>query len=330
MPSGCRPRLTPVSCGVGPRAAARHSRRRSCGSRLTRAWSGSAAATRWSASRSSRTCSSAATRSTIAHHARTLETISFHAGRYWPLEAALWDLARTGVRYPASVLFGGAVTALPVYASWGELRPPDGRSEDAQELVRSGFRAVKVRIAREQLEEGIAVVAAVRAAVGDALADPRRPQPVVADGRRHRARPRAGRCATGDRGACASTTCCGSRSHSPARTRRHARLREGTGVRIAGGEMASVRGAAPRARRRRARRLPARRRARTRDLGRADARRTGAAAQPLVHAATWTNGIGLLANLHVCAGVGGGPLLEFPYDPPGWTPSGATSCSPSR
>ena len=35
---------------------------------------------------------------------------------------------------------------------------------------------------------------------------------------------------------------------------------------------------------------------------------------------TWTNGIGLLANLHVCCGVGGGPLIEFPYDPPGWTP----------
>jgi L-alanine-DL-glutamate epimerase-like enolase superfamily enzyme len=34
---------------------------------------------------------------------------------------------------------------------------------------------------------------------------------------------------------------------------------------------------------------------------------------------TWTNGIGLLANLHLCAGVGGGPYLEFPYDPPGWT-----------
>jgi hypothetical protein len=27
---------------------------------------------------------------------------------------------------------------------------------------------------------------------------------------------------------------------------------------------------------------------------------------------------GLLA--HVAAGVGGGPYLEFPYDPPGWTP----------
>ena len=34
---------------------------------------------------------------------------------------------------------------------------------------------------------------------------------------------------------------------------------------------------------------------------------------------TWTNGLGLLANLQVAAGVGGGPFLEFPYDPPGWT-----------
>ena len=45
---------------------------------------------------------------------------------------------------------------------------------------------------------------------------------------------------------------------------------------------------------------------------------------------TWTNGIGVLANLHVCCGVGGGPYLEYPYDPPGLDArSGATSCSPS-
>jgi L-alanine-DL-glutamate epimerase-like enolase superfamily enzyme len=36
---------------------------------------------------------------------------------------------------------------------------------------------------------------------------------------------------------------------------------------------------------------------------------------------TWTNGIGLLANLHLAAGVGGGPYLEYPFDPPGWTPA---------
>jgi D-galactarolactone cycloisomerase len=35
---------------------------------------------------------------------------------------------------------------------------------------------------------------------------------------------------------------------------------------------------------------------------------------------SWTNGIGVLANLHVAAGVGAGPYFEFPYDPPGWTP----------
>ena len=35
---------------------------------------------------------------------------------------------------------------------------------------------------------------------------------------------------------------------------------------------------------------------------------------------TWTNGLGLLANLHVAAGVGAGPFLEVPWDPPGWTP----------
>jgi L-alanine-DL-glutamate epimerase-like enolase superfamily enzyme len=35
---------------------------------------------------------------------------------------------------------------------------------------------------------------------------------------------------------------------------------------------------------------------------------------------SWTNGLGVLANLHVVAGVGGGPYFEFPYDPPGWTP----------
>ena len=34
---------------------------------------------------------------------------------------------------------------------------------------------------------------------------------------------------------------------------------------------------------------------------------------------TWTNGLGLLANLHVVCGVGGGPFVEYPFDPPGWT-----------
>jgi L-alanine-DL-glutamate epimerase-like enolase superfamily enzyme len=35
---------------------------------------------------------------------------------------------------------------------------------------------------------------------------------------------------------------------------------------------------------------------------------------------TWTNGIGLVANLHCAAAGGNVPYIEFPYDPPNWTP----------
>ena len=44
----------------------------------------------------------------IAEHVRNLESIGFHAGRYWPLEAALWDILGQVAGQPVSVLFGGA------------------------------------------------------------------------------------------------------------------------------------------------------------------------------------------------------------------------------
>ena len=33
---------------------------------------------------------------------------------------------------------------------------------------------------------------------------------------------------------------------------------------------------------------------------------------------TWGNGIGVLANAHLAAGAGDGSYLEFPFDPPEW------------
>ncbi len=33
---------------------------------------------------------------------------------------------------------------------------------------------------------------------------------------------------------------------------------------------------------------------------------------------TWTNGMGVVANAHLAAGLGETPFLEFPYDPPQW------------
>jgi D-galactarolactone cycloisomerase len=257
----------------------------------------------------------------IAGHARALETISFHAGRYWPLEAALWDLLGKASGVPVATLLGGSLDGLPAYASWGSLRDPGQRAQDAQALVQDGFRGVKVRIARDRIDEGVAVVAAVRSAVGDALEImvdlnqwwrmpgdiSRSLGPVQARGVIERLRsygvlwveePLAGEDLRG-----------------------MSALRSQTGVRIAGGEMARTFSE-----------LLLALEADALDVFQPDVVLAlgVSGARTLAELAlrrnrwftphTWTNGIGLLANLHVCAGVGGGPYLEFPYDPPGWTP----------
>ena len=48
----------------------------------------------------------------LDRHARVLETIAFHAGRYWPLEAALWDLAGKAADRPVAELLDGEATRL--------------------------------------------------------------------------------------------------------------------------------------------------------------------------------------------------------------------------
>jgi L-alanine-DL-glutamate epimerase-like enolase superfamily enzyme len=256
----------------------------------------------------------------IARHVRTLETISFHAGRYWPLEVALWDLAGRAAGQPLAVLLGGSADRVPAYASWGELRAPAQRAEDARALVDRGFRAVKIRIARDRIDDGVAVVAAVRAAVGERLelivdlnqwwrmaGDIERGLGPV-DARRAIERLR-------DHGVLWVEEPLDGDDLNGMRS-----LRQSTGVRIGGGEMART--------------FEELRRALDADaldvyqpdavlaLGISSARTFAELVlrrNRWFTPHTWTNGIGLLANLHVCAGVGGGPYIEFPHDPPGWT-----------
>lgn len=258
---------------------------------------------------------------TLGAHARTLETISFHAGRYWPLEAALWDLAGQVMGVPVATLLGGATDRLPVYASLGELRSPEQRAEDARGLVAAGFRAVKVRIARDGIPEGVAVVAAMRDAIGDALEimvdlnqwwrmagdiapglGPQAARRVIDQLAEHDVtwieEPLAGDDLDGMR-----------------------MLRETTGARVAGGEMARDFDHLRRALEAEA--LDVLQPDVVLSLGISGARTLAELAlrrNRWFTPHTWTNGIGLLANLHVCCGVGGGPYLEYPYDPPGWTP----------
>lgn len=258
----------------------------------------------------------------MARHVRVLETIDFHAGRYWPLEAALWDVVGQVAGLPVAAFFGGALAGIPAYASCGTLLPAAERAEVALRLREEGFRALKIRVDPRHAAGGVAAVRATRDAVGESMAimvdlnqgwrmagditpaiDPVAARRLVAElaelGVLWVEEPLGG---ADLRGLTAL------RASAP-------------GSRIAGGEMTRTFAE-----------LLAALDAGAFDVYQPDVvlaagmlRSRTLAELALARGLwftphTWTNGLGLLANLHVAAGVGGGPYLEFPYDPPDWTP----------
>lgn len=257
----------------------------------------------------------------ISRHSRVLETIAFHAKAYWPLEAALWDIIGKACGQPVARLFGGSEDRLPVYASCGELKLPEERAESALALREEGFRAMKIRVDPNQLEEGLATVAATREAVGNSMeimVDLNEAWRMAGDTSRSTDLPTARRIAD----ALFEMNVFWLEEPLPYSDLEGMKsLRERTGVRVAGGEMArdweQVLGFIE------AGALDVYQPDVVLTLGMHRARMVAELAMARNHwftPHTWTDGLGLLANLHVTAGVGGGPYLEFPYDPPGWTP----------
>ena len=258
----------------------------------------------------------------IARHVRVLETIDFHAGRYWPLEVALWDIIGQVAGLPVATLMGGASDGIPAYASCGTLLPAAARAESALRLRQEGFRALKIRIDPRRADEGLAAVAATRAAVGDSMA-------IMVDLNQ-------GWRMAGDISPALEPVAAGSIVTQLAAydvlwveeplagtdLRGLAALRaSASGTRIAGGEMTRTFGETLAALEADAFDVyqP--------DVVLAAGMLRGRTIAELALARnrwytphTWTNGLGLLANLHVAAGVGGGPFIEVPYDPPGWSP----------
>jgi D-galactarolactone cycloisomerase len=257
----------------------------------------------------------------IEHHVRVLESITFHAGRYWPLEAALWDLAGKAQDVPAAQLLGGGLAEIPVYASTAARLDAAARVESALALREQGFRALKIRIDRERPDAGVEAVAAVREAVGADME-------IMVDLNQGWRMP----------GDVAPLLDYEAVTTLAARLRELdvfwleeplagddvdglARLRDESGLRLGGGEMART-----------PEELAAYVDAGALDVFQPDAvlavgtLRACELAERILPAGlwftphTWTNGIGLVANLHLAAGVGGGPFLELPLDPPGWTP----------
>lgn len=264
----------------------------------------------------------------IARHVRAIETCNLHGATYWPLEAALWDVAGQVAGLPVATLFGNAARSVPAYASSCVPRPPAERAEVARRVADDGFRAMKLRIDHERVDEGVRTVAAVREALGDDFT-------IMVD--LNRSWRMAGDTARGT---------------DLAATRRLVRrlaeldvywveeplpyddvdgvrlLRaENPGVRIAGGEMQRSATEILRWLERDA--LDVYQPDVVLAVGMARAR-TLAEVAAMKHRTftphSWTNGIGVLANLHVAVGVGGGEWFEFPYDPPDWTPERRDFC----
>ena len=236
-------------------------------------------------------------------------------------EVAVWDLAARLLASRCGACSAGATSGCsptPRPASWSRR----GARAARLALARRGVRAVKLRFHHADWRDDVAVVEAVRDAVGGRWRSWSTPttaggcrRPRAAVGRRRRRSPAPGRssrsASTGSRSRCRPATSTAARGCGPL-----------TSLRIAAGEMVRSLHEA-------------------RDLvlrggvdviqpdvvlagGIGGGRRIAALADlcgRMWSPHTWSNGLGLLANLHLALGVSTCPFLEVPLDPPGWTPA---------
>lgn len=251
-----------------------------------------------------------------------LETVDFHGARPWAVEVAVWDAVGKALRQPLWKLLGGRSDGLVAYASTCEVVPVAERVERCLALLERGVRAVKLRFHHDDVRQDLAVVEAVRAAVGDRME-------IMVDANQGWRMPgdRAPRWDVAEAARCAAALeeldvywleeplpC-----HD---VRGYASLRARTSLRIAAGELV---------------RQPHE----ARDLvvhglvdvvqadvlfvgGIGGCRRIAALAD--LHGRawsphTWSNGLGLVANLHAALAFSTVPFVEVPYDPPSWTPA---------
>jgi D-galactarolactone cycloisomerase len=250
------------------------------------------------------------------------ETVDFHGGRPWTLEAAVWDLVGRALGVPLWRLLGGRNESLLAYASSAERVPAGERAERCVALRDAGVRAVKLRFHDDDWRRDVEVVAAVRAAVGGAMG-------IMVDANQGWRMPgdRAPRWDVATAIACA-------RALEPlgvewleeplhtADVDGYAALRRATSLRIAAGEM--VREASQ------ARDLVVRGGV---DVIQPDAVLAGGiggvrriAALADLHGRmwsphTWSNGYGLVVNLHAALAFSTCPWVEVPLDPPAWPAS---------
>ena len=248
-----------------------------------------------------------------------VETVDFHHGRNWIVEAALWDLLARASSKPLWQLLGGERDRILAYASSGELVDAEERVRRCRALRDAGVRAVKLRLHSQDWRLDLPVIEAVREAVPDLdlMVDANQGWRMAGDltPRWDVSTAQAFAAELGQLGIYWL--------EEPLPTDDidgYATLARDSVVRIAAGEM--VRSAAE------ARELVVHGRV---DVVQPDVVLSGgiAGAQRLALLAgknecvwsphTWSNGYGLLVNLHAALAFSTCPYIEVPFDPPAWS-----------
>ncbi len=246
---------------------------------------------------------------------------------YW-LEAAFWDVLGKVRGEPVWKLLAGEAdtpatgSRVPVYASTGEVHPPEQRAEEVLRLRDMGFRTVKLRVHSFDPAEDIAQLETVRNAVGGSMiigVDANQGWRVALIGDAplwdlDRATDFARACADFEIAWLEEPLDMYAWDDL-------AELRRRSGVPVAGGELNGgwhefrvmlEKGSL--------------------DIYQPDATFGGgiSEAKMVMDACrerglrfaphTWTNGIGLIVNLHIYAAGARDHPLEYPFEPPGWVP----------
>ena len=86
------------------------------------------------------------------------------------VDAALWDIIGKASGKPVYKLLGAYRDRLPVYLATAQLHSPQEHAEEAVKYRDQGIRAIKLRLHRPDHRDDLAVVKAVRDAVGDDMA----------------------------------------------------------------------------------------------------------------------------------------------------------------
>lgn len=99
-----------------------------------------------------------------------LREASYLGWRNWWIEAAFWDLKGQMAGKPVYKLLQEkeeTVTKAPVYASSGEVRPFDERQPWLDDIRRKGIKALKIRVKDPERLDDVTILRQVRREVGD-------------------------------------------------------------------------------------------------------------------------------------------------------------------